>query len=117
MDALGSAGVMGGDDIRVVEPAGGPGLVPKTGDLDFIRRGGRQHLQRHDLIELSVQCLVNDAHVSLAERPLNLVLAQSAPLETVNGIRGRRIVRERLLVGRGSAFRNMDVWPWYLLQL
>jgi hypothetical protein len=52
-----------GDDVGVVQPAGGPGLASKPGEVPVLR----QDLQRHVPVERALRCLPNDPHAATAQ--------------------------------------------------
>ena len=74
VDAGRLAGIMNGDDARMIQGAGGLGLVDET--LAAFAIGQlvrRQNLDGDGAVELRVEGLVDDAHPALAELGFNQV--------------------------------------------
>ena len=77
VDAVDVPGVVGGDDIGVVEPADGPHLVLEPGQANLGEVAGRQHLEGYHLAELDVPSLVNGPHATGGELLEDLVAAEA----------------------------------------
>src|SRR5205085_11216519 len=82
------AHVVDGDDVRMVQGAGGPGLLreslpaPRVGDLL-----GRQNLHRHRTVEIKIVRPVDDSHAAFAEFGFDPVMINGPPDHRPNSIR------------------------------
>ena len=73
------AGVVGADDLRVVEPADGLHLALEARDGPLVLDAALGHdLQRDHAIQLGVQCLVDRAHAAVPEFLQEFVFAKLA---------------------------------------
>ena len=77
--------VVEGDDIRVIEGAGGPGLLDEAllavGIEEFL---GRKDLDGDRAIEVGVACLVDDTHAALAKLLVDAVAVEGATNHGLN---------------------------------
>ncbi len=108
------ADLVDGDDVRVVEPGDGLGLVAEPADLVVGgQRGGPDHLQGDGAVQADLSGLVDDAHAAAAELGLDLVVAEIAhPCAGRQARRwlrrGRRSERVRSSSGRSDPRRRAD---------
>src|SRR5215813_532360 len=77
MDARSHADFVNGDDVRVVEPGGGFGLLYKAAQaVDVLRELRRQQLERDLAFEARVQGEVDFAHPALAQQRKDPVVTE-----------------------------------------
>ena len=80
MDAAVFVGVDGGDDVGMLEPAGGLDFAAKSHDgLTIAREGRRQDLQSTDSAQAAVASLEHHAHSALTELVEDDVVADQEP--------------------------------------
>ena len=80
LDVAGLARVVGGDDVRMLEPGGGVHFALEALDGRFVfHRGGRHHLQRDDALHPPMLGLVDLAHAAGADLGEDHVVAHDQP--------------------------------------
>ena len=82
MDPAGLARVVGPHDVRMIQPADRLHLATEAADgLGIVQVAVGQDLQGHDLVEVDLPGLVDDAHAAVADFLQQFVVAQAAGLD------------------------------------
>ena len=76
----------------MVQPGQRPGLAGEPlGERRVLRRVGRDHLERHDPVEVLLPGLIDRAHAAAAEQLQDLELRESAAARSAHSPAGRRL--------------------------
>ncbi len=81
VDAVDLAGVVGSNDVGMVESADRPHLVLEAPNADFVHVAGSQDFERDHLAEFDVAGLVNRSHAAIAQFFEHLVLSDALVLK------------------------------------
>ena len=104
-------GVVGADDVVMVQLADGLHLAFEAGDRPRVLRAARRkHLERDHPIELGVQGLVDRAHAAVAQLLDQLILAKDRPANRTAGwgVAGVSPVVSMAARARATARRHCD---------
>jgi hypothetical protein len=106
VDAALAANPVDGNDVGVVQPRRGPGLVVEALQLPRVERAGeRQHLERYPPAQRQLLRLVDDAHAAAAHLADEAEIPQLLQRRRRRGLAAGRLPLQRL-VGQGDVLHQ-----------